>query len=111
MSQYKCRLDNNKDVIYGFDAPTGGYYISIFGEKEKVLFEEDGLVLSKLVFMLKQNGILNYNIDKMIHDFYKASPPSPLQIFVMQAVGKDIKDLLNNCETNIKLQFVGDRFL
>jgi hypothetical protein len=93
--------------MYGFDAPTGGYYITIFGEEDEVLLEEDGLILSKLVFKLKQNGILNYNIDKMIDDFYKADPPSPLQIFVMKSFGKDVKDLLKNCETNIKLQFVG----
>ena len=107
MSQYKCRLDNDKSVMYGFDAPTGGYYITIFGKEDEVLFEEDGLVLSKLIFALKQNGISQYNIRSMINDFYEADCPSPLQIFVMQACGKNVKDLLKNCETNIKLQFSG----
>jgi hypothetical protein len=109
MSQYKYKLDNNKNVIYGFDAPTGGYYITIFDKNGKVLFKEDGLILSKLIFILKQNGILNYNINKMVEDFYKAPPPSPLQLFVMQSVGKNIKDLLKNCETNIKLQFADSK--
>jgi hypothetical protein len=109
MSQYRHKLDNNKNVIYGFDAPTGGYYITISDEKENILLEKDGLILSKLIFILKQNGILNYDIYKMIDDFYKAVPPSPLQIFVMQSFGKDVKTLLKNCESNIKLQFADSK--
>jgi hypothetical protein len=91
--------------MYGFDAPTGGYYITIFDKEDEVLFEEDGLVLSKLIFTLKKNGISQYNISAMINDFYEADCPSPLQIFVMQACGKDVKKLLKICEENIKLQF------
>jgi hypothetical protein len=103
MSQYIRNLDD-KSVMYGFDAPTGGYYIAIFNKEDEVLFEEDGLILSKLIYRLNQNGVSQYNVRTMINDFYEADYPSPLQIFIMRTYGKNVKDLLKNCEIDIKLQ-------
>jgi hypothetical protein len=105
VSQYKYKLNNDNLILYGFDAPTGGYYFTILDNDDREVFSNDGILLTKLLFFLKGNNVNNVNINCLIDDFYNAKRPLPLQIFIMKAFNKDVEKMLESCKINIASQF------
>lgn len=124
MSQYKKILPNGRELIYGFDAPTGGYFWTEFYRSdelpeydpswgadmkdEEVVKSRDGITLSELVLDLGFSSPLNQdNVAHLLNDFQNHNPPADLQIKVGFMFGKDIISMLGKVYQDIETNFLG----
>jgi hypothetical protein len=104
MSQYKFINKDGREVIYGLDKPTGGYFWSEFytdEELENLKPEEDelfdsstALTLSELVNYLVLVNAPGVSFEKLFGDFFTASEPTQLQYNTAKMFGQNLnKDL------------------
>lgn len=101
MSQYYLALNNDNILLYGFDAPTGGFFYSECDKDDEELFSEDGLTLTELISKCK-----NYKIEipknRMIKDFYMSDNPSELQKKIALMFNKNLDNMLDKVREDIE---------
>lgn len=84
MSQYRLDRPNGNEVHYGYDAPTGGYFVNELvnpakTEDDQVVIMQVGMLLSELLIFLKQNYKFEPDRKQLIKDWQEAEAPTPLQ--------------------------------
>jgi hypothetical protein len=98
---------NAKTLMYGFDAPTGGFFWNLINNSnEELSGAEDGLTLTQLKDSMMGNFSIEISSNEMIEDFTKAEPPSVLQINVGKMFGKDIISMLNKVGEDIDTNYL-----
>jgi hypothetical protein len=112
MSQYKSQLKNKRQVIYGLDMPTGGYFVTVFYRKDEIkdedhdtAFSRDALTLTELNKWLKDFEV-PHDLCILATDYFMSEPPTPLQLNVSSMFGKDIHELLMTCKNDLEENWV-----
>lgn len=116
MSQNKHFCENNREVLYGFDAPTGGFFWTEFYTEDeyKLTGQEamravNGLTLTELLRDLEREFFtpsLNMK-KKLIHQYTQAPRPTPLQIKIGKMFGKNIITLLKAVDADMTKNHLG----
>lgn len=104
MSQYKITLKNDREFLYGFDAPTGGFFYSE-SDDEREWQSDNGLTLTELINNCKRFGI-KISESQMIKDYNVAGDPTPLQKSISLMFGKNLDKMLTNVRKDMK-KYVG----
>lgn len=114
MSQYKFINDLGREVIYGLDKPTGGYFVNEFftdeemekkADDEDIVFSISAATLTDTLITLnsKYKYIVNgETIRKLINDFVSSPEPSPLQVNVSIMFGVNLSESLGNVEKDLR---------
>lgn len=102
MSQYNLNLNNGKQLLFGFDAPTGGFFYSEFsigenGDEKEV--GHDGLTLTELI---EKYDVLKLSIGKLIVDYLNAEHPTQLQMYVASMFNKNLDQMLSRVDKDIQ---------
>src|SRR5512139_3603031 len=95
MSRYECKLPNGRQLAYGLDKATGGYFCSesygsltlldeegIDLDMETELYEGEGLTLSGLVTTLRDRYSLlleRVRVAELVTDFLNCHRPAAIQ--------------------------------
>ncbi len=120
MSRYECKLPNGRQLAYGLDKATGGYFSSesygslAFLDEEGIdldleteLHEGEGLTLSGLITDLAARYSLlleRERVAELVADFTNGHSPAAIQRAIAQEYGVDLdvslrvvaQDLLEN---------------
>ena len=109
MSRYET-TSGLREASYGYDAPTGGYFMQIFYTDEEIdqlqvpyeemYFDRMGLTLTELVKYLDRANI-DYDLKKLINDYYVSGEPTPLQQVVGVILGYSTMDMLGEVAKDI----------
>jgi hypothetical protein len=101
MSQHRLTTNDNNLFLYGFDAPTGGFFYSVLDENEDEIAGDDGLTLTELsVVFLKYK--VRMPMDTLLLDFNNAQEPAEIQIQIARLFGKDIKQMLQRVRKDME---------
>jgi hypothetical protein len=102
MSQHHFTTNEGRDVLYGLDKPTGGYFFTEFYKDdeiddggEEVKNDGDALTLTELKNILKNDYQFDINPDEMVADWDRDLSPTPLQYKVNKMFDKDLEFSLN----------------
>jgi hypothetical protein len=103
MSQHNFQTKENRNVLYGLDKPTGGYFFTEFWKDEEIVDDEvknsqDSLTLTELIsYAFLEYGYTFSNSEKsvLVNDWFKDQEPSSMQYQVNSMFGKDLKTMLN----------------
>lgn len=117
MTQNKHILDNGRLVLYGFDAPTGGFFWTEFhtddeyeASGEEVCRMSDGLTLTELLRDLERE-FFSTSLElkaKLVHQYTEdGTYPTPLQIKVGGMFGRDIIAMLEVVDADIMKNHLG----
>ncbi len=111
MSTYYFKNKNNREVQYGLDKPTGGYYCQEYadGERDDLVTYWEGLTFTELEVVLKYNFefVLSREIfSELVYGFISESNPTPLQYNMASMFGKNLSELLMRTRNDLV-----DRFL
>lgn len=100
-----------RQILYGYDAPTGGFFFSEFYNSKEFDWEEDnddyvtgkeGLVLSELVCWIKLWYNFDVDVNLMIEQLKEEKYPSPLQINIGVKFGKNIPEMLDRVISDLQ---------
>ena len=105
MSQYAVTKENGNVFLYGFDAPTGGFFYIEMDTDEGCLHDDDGITLSNLLSFSRKYNVEIYNIHELIMDYVTSSPPTKLQVNVANLFKKEIFSMLDDVATDINENF------
>lgn len=100
MSQYHIVLNNDNEFLYGFDAPTGGFFYSIIDKEDEEIDGNDGLTLTELNATFVKYYIKGAT-EKLVSDFEKLEKPSNLQTSVAKLFGKNVEKMLEDVRKDI----------
>lgn len=111
MSQYKFINKDKREVLYGLDKPTGGYFWTEFytdDEQVKIGFGNNetydfanALTLTELFRFLSINKVEDTSFEKLLFDFLHAPEPTPLQFNTSKMFGKDLDKQLDRVARDI----------
>jgi hypothetical protein len=108
MSQYKLFLENGRELLYGLDKPTGGYFYTEFFTKDEsndpcdtIVESRSALTLSELLLDLWKLYNVFPNKDNLISDWFRAYPPTPMQISMAKLFDVNLLELLEKVEKDV----------
>lgn len=114
MSQNYIMLENGRELLYGFDGPTGGFFYTEFYTAEEkpnnvgeVVSEEDSMTLSALLEKLFSYNIITPNLitHQLLNQYKNAEEPTPSQVAVGKIFGEDILQSLDTVRKDIQNNF------
>ena len=110
MSQHYFKTKKNRQVLYGFDAPTGGFFYTEFLREDELEeldapdetnSHKDGMTLTDFLSEVKKFEI-EIPVNVLLRDFFQATPPTPLQVKIGRMFGKDILSMLDDVVKDIR---------
>ena len=109
MSQHFFQTKEGRQVLYGLDKPTGGFFYTEFLKDDEIVDDDvkesqDGLLLSKLkkIFVEKYNKYFTgLEIRMLLEDWRNSENPSPLQFQINKNFGKDLNNMLWNVQEDL----------
>jgi hypothetical protein len=111
MSQYRFTNRDGREVMYGLDKPTGGYFwTEFYTDEELAKIGNDNneaydlasaLTFTELVRFLSMNNAEDAPVEKLIFDFIHSPEPSPLQFNTAKLFGKDLDKQLDRVARDI----------
>ena len=110
MSTYYLKNQNNREVQYGLDKPTGGYYCQEYADNDRddLVAYWDGLTFTELEVVLKYNFHFTLPRDiflELVSGFMKEPNPTPLQYNMSAMFGKNLGELLSRTHNDIEDRF------
>ena len=111
MSQHWFTNVNNRQVLYGSDKPTGGFFYTEFCRDDEI-GEEDGdvvitksaLTINEIISELKENQgyiLSEEEIDNILSDWVTETEPTPFQHNIAKMFGFDLSEQLNRTESSV----------
>lgn len=103
MSSHLFTNSVNREVRWGLDLPTGGFFYNEFyteaemaerKEYDTLASSGQGLTLSELLRALMLNFSFNANLEEIAYDLKTANPPTQLQHNVSKMFGVNLMDKL-----------------
>jgi hypothetical protein len=108
----------NREVMYGLDKPSGGFYVTEFLRDDEVektpeqienkeivdyeeRFSEQGLTLTELDKILFREYSLSLDLMGMVREWTNAADPTPLQYNVNKMFGKDLTEMLSKVQMDL----------
>lgn len=112
MSQHYANSSKGRKILFGYDAPTGGFFYTEFlrddeieSEENDVASQSDGLTLTNLLEYLKILGVVP-ETNLLVADYLTADYPTLLQISIGKMFGKNIEKLLQECARDISDKYL-----
>ena len=113
MSQHYTKTESGREVLYGLDEPTGGFFFTEFFLDEEIDIEndydvassKDGLTLTELVKELNNLNV-EYFVELLLNDYKHFQNPSPLQIHVGKMFGRDVLAMLERVHQDMQLNYI-----
>ena len=111
MSQHWFTNVNNRQVLYGSDKPTGGFFYTEFyrddeigNEDHDVVIAKSALTINEIIFELKENqgyDLSGEEINSILNDWSSESAPTPFQHNISKMFGFDLSEQLSRTESSI----------
>lgn len=109
MTQYKFWNKSNREVLYGLDKPTGGYFFTEFftdeemeeGRSNETKQNESGLTLTELHNALWDEYKFLVSDDTLASDYLIDPYPTPLQFNINKMFGRDLLNMLEKTKNNL----------
>ena len=111
MSQHWFTNVNNRQVLYGSDKPTGGFFYTEFyrddeigDEDSDVVITKSALTINEIISELKENQgyiLSEEEIDNILNDWTTETEPTPLQHNIGKMFGHNLSEQLERTESSI----------
>ena len=111
MSQHWFTNINSRQVLYGSDKPTGGFFYTEFyrddeigDEDHDVVITKSALTINEIIVELKENQGYNLSeeeISAILNDWSSESEPTLFQHNIAKMFGFDLSEQLNRTESSI----------
>ena len=111
MSQHWFTNVNNRQVLYGSDKPTGGFFYTEFyrddeigDEDHDVVITKSALTINEIILEIKENQGYNLSseeVNNILNDWVNEPEPTPFQHNIAKMFGFDLSEQLNRTESSI----------
>ena len=111
MSQHWFTNTNNRQVLFGSDKPTGGFFYTEFYRDDEIEDEDGDVVITKsaltineIISELKENQgyiLSEEEIDNILNDWVNEPEPTPLQHNIGKMFGFNLSEQLERTESSI----------
>lgn len=111
MSQHWFTNTSNRQVLYGSDKPTGGFFYTEFYRDDEIGKEDGDVVITKsaltineIISELKENQgyiLSEEEIDNILNDWVTETEPTPFQHNIGKMFGFNLSEQLNRTESSI----------